>query len=239
MSKSKSRATRPSPSKSASKTPSGTVSRGNDKKVWICKEMADGTRRWVRSGEGPGRSYITHDNGGSPFKVFVDKNEVIVFVWDMELQDQISECYRKSPRKLRSKMSEHAYTKKVWQTKKAEEVFIGGTPKQKFSLGNSVLVQLAGQRFVFIGDRIFSFKADEKIESYFSPIGNSDVPYPWAVGKDNVYLIGEELRVANSQLGKTKDPYEYFYQLPSTVSKRMKKENSFKGVKSIVKRVCG
>jgi len=42
-------------------------------------------------------------------------------------------------------------------------------------------------------------------------MGNSNVPYPYAIGKKYTYLMLECIYVENSQLDDIVDPYVWFY----------------------------
>jgi hypothetical protein len=60
--------------------------------------------------------------------------------------------------------------------------------------GNSLLVQLGDigdNEYLYIGSEIYSFKSrdDDPIVAYASPVGNSGVPYPYAIGKKYVYYM--------------------------------------------------
>ena len=66
-----------------------------------------------------------------------------------------------------------------------EKVFVGHSPEHgaKFD-GNSMLLHLEGLKYVFVGEVVFSFTAKSPIAKFFSPVGNNDVPYPWAVDEE-------------------------------------------------------
>lgn len=230
---------RPSPSQHASDTLPGTVLRGNDKANWICKEMPDRTKRWVRTASVKGRSYITMDNGGSPFKVYIDKKSVTVFKWDLDASDQIYNRYKKELRKVKEKFLNQAYTKKVWQTKTAQRVFVGGEKTNKTERGNSILIQMTDKKYVFVGDTIHSFFTEEKIKKFISPVGNSGCPYPWALGEKKSYLLIEGIFISNEELSDIADPYSYYYSLSRPKKTKVQSENRIKGYKMIVGRVCG
>ncbi|OLP84177.1 hypothetical protein AK812_SmicGene34985 [Symbiodinium microadriaticum] len=67
----------------------------------------------------------------------------------------------------------------------AEKVFVGHSPEHgaKFD-GNSMLLHLEGLKYVFVGEEVFSFTAKSPITKFLSPVGNNDVPYPWAVDEE-------------------------------------------------------
>lgn len=140
-------------------------------------------------------SYFTHDNGGRPFRVDIAGNVVQVF------HDKQS-------------VGKYMYV----ETFKPVKIFVGKsplTPTTKFSGGhgpdfdgNSILLYMGDLTYIYIGTCIQSFKAKSEIVSYVSEVGNNDVPYPYAVDKDeNVYLIIESVIVPSL----SSDPYGWYY----------------------------
>jgi hypothetical protein len=116
-------------------------------------------------------SYIIHDNGGEPFEVKVDNGAVIVY------------------------HHEEGDTE-IWRHASPQHIFLGEDPyseKKDKDIGNSVLVKIDKNNYVFIGKEIFSFKTTDEIKTFVSPIGNSDVPYPYAIGTKFVYLLIENV----------------------------------------------
>nr|QDY51676.1 hypothetical protein 1_61 [Mimiviridae sp. ChoanoV1] len=75
--------------------------------------------------------------------------------------------------------------------------------------GNTILLQFKNNDCVFIGSRIFKFKAQSEIIEYVSPIGLNNVPYPYAIDKENnTYLPNEKIYIK----GLPKNEYNpYFY----------------------------
>jgi len=90
--------------------------------------------------------------------------------------------------------------------------------------GNSVLLKSKKDKYIFIGDSIFSFSTPsrDQIISFSSPMGNSAVPYPFAVGHKYTYLFLEHIYVPNSTLRNfnplLQDPYNWFYQHTSNLT---------------------
>ena len=62
--------------------------------------------------------------------------------------------------------------------------------------GNSILLKIGDKRYVFIGHTIYEFSTKDEITEYHSPVGNNDVPYPVAIGKNYVYFMIEDVYVA-------------------------------------------
>jgi len=145
-------------------------------------------------------TYLTHDNGGRPFKVIINDNNVSVF---------------------------NNETNELLFEKKVEKVFVGTSPKNKMTIfsggfgadfiGNSILLKLENKRYQFIGESIFTFDSYDEIVDYVSPVGNNDVPYPYAIDESgNIYLLIEDIVLINTDLFKKlsknyKDPYCYYY----------------------------
>jgi hypothetical protein len=92
-----------------------------------------------------------------------------------------------------------------------QEIFIGKS--DQFD-GNTILLKMNNTTYIYIGCKIMSFITDYQIISYYSPVGNNDVPYPYAIdSQNNYYLIIENVILKNSnELINNNDPYEYYYQ---------------------------
>ena len=149
------------------------------------------------------------DNGGSPFCVFYKEGDVAVFKMDPKyiIEDwKLHTCF---------------YTKKVDHFS-AKEVILGKSPKNemttfsggygKWTTGNSVLLWIKEDEYVYIGECIFRFKSLSKIVKYVSPIGNSGVPYPYAIDENGRYY----LMIGNIMIEKVPwkfrgKPYMYAY----------------------------
>jgi hypothetical protein len=150
--------------------------------------------------------YYIHDNGGRPFKVVVRDDAVNVFrqVEDgkrFEYESQACLTISSPIRVLVGKSEENEMTR-----------FSGGFGPD-FD-GNTVLVETDKCAYTWIGNRgIWSFVTDNSIVSFHSPVGNSDVPYPYAVDeKKNAYLLLDDVVMAN---GASKDdPYRAYYKSP-------------------------
>ena len=126
-----------------------------------------------------GKIYSIHDNGGTPFKVVISGNKVSVYE-QPNWKDWQSE-------------TEKPYTKLIKTFSNVKKIFIGKDRKLgKGFDGNSILLQLTRDKYVYIGSWIYEFVTkDDTIVTYFSKVGNSDVPYPVALGEKNVYFMLE------------------------------------------------
>jgi len=142
--------------------------------------------------------YFIHDNGRRPYKVTIDNNLNV---------------------NIYKNKSEDEYEDKVFKSYKPQKIFIGKSPKNnmtKFSGeygkkfdGNSILLQFIKNSYTYIGSDIFSFKTDSEIINYVSPIGNNNVPYPYAIDtNDYYYLMIEKIKI---RVPKSYDCYNYYY----------------------------
>jgi hypothetical protein len=145
--------------------------------------------------------YYIHNNGGRPYKVEIDKTNVKIY------KRQIN--------------NEEDYENKEYKTYKPEKIFIGKSPKNKMTTysgghgkkfdGNSILLQLTKYSYTYIGSEIYTFRTDSEIIDYVSPIGNSDVPYPYAIDSNGYYyLMLENIKIKVPE--KYDDCYNYYYQ---------------------------
>lgn len=76
--------------------------------------------------------------------------------------------------------------------------------------------------YVFIGWEIFAFKTPDEITRYVSLMGNSAVPYPYAVGARNTYLFLERTYLTNEHLAFLRE------QLRQEVVIKVKKVKGFR-----------
>ena len=89
-----------------------------------------------------------------------------------------------------------------------KDVFIGDDKKNKNGYGNSVLINTKNNEYIFICRDIIKFTTKDKITKYYSPIGNSSVPYPYGTDKDGkIYLI-YDLKKDKASVPVLKGKYE-------------------------------
>ena len=142
------------------------------------------------------RTYEIHDNGGRPFAVTVRGKNVKVH-----------------------KLKEDSEPKELFDWT-VDDVFIGKKSpgggydglKPRQAEGNSILVK-KGSKYIYIGESIYEFTPfdGDTIEKYYSNIGNSDVPYPYAIGQTNVYLMLEKVAVERGMFDLKDDVYQQYY----------------------------
>lgn len=75
-------------------------------------------------------------------------------------------------------------------------LFVGMDPAYPgFGDGNTLLLELGPGSYYFVAgrsSRFFQLPPDEPIVEFRSPIGNSDVPYPFALSANYVFLLLED-----------------------------------------------
>jgi hypothetical protein len=165
--------------------------------------------------------YLTHDNGRHPFCVYIDEKQNNVYVYkskgnnnnDLESYSELIDTYKpltifigKSPLTLMTEFSS------------------GHGPKFE---GNSILLKIDINEYVFIGSCIYSFTTEHEIVSFFSSVGNNDVSYPYAIdSEDNFYFLLEYDNCINNailkmnDISKHIDPYNYLYFIEKNISKQ-------------------
>jgi hypothetical protein len=166
------------------------------------------------------QTYVTQMNGGRPLRVSINDDTKTIYVYcnyDENAYDEDDIQDDETP--VCSDVTEIYKTQFI-------QYWIGksscGDPDFD---GSSFLVQVADNKYVYICDEISSFTAYAPIVKYVSDMGNSNVPYPYAIDeKGNVYLMLEdtviiglpELHESYDELYE--DPYTYYYDR-STITK--------------------
>ena len=156
--------------------------------------------------------YEIHNNGGRPFTVIIDGNKVNVHA-NKNINNTI------------------VFNSIPILSYKADEIFIGKSPKNAMTInfggygpqfdGNSILIMVKN-KYIYIGSTIYSFTSLAPIKKYISPVGNNDVPYPYAIDtQNNNYLMVEKIILLNYK--GNQDPYDKYY-------KSEKKYPKFKGL---------
>jgi hypothetical protein len=159
----------------------------------ISVQFVPGTASWSKNKPLEPNQYLTHDNGGKPYRVIVGDAITII----------------------------DEYENKTLFTLNHETVWIGESPltaTTEFSgghgddfKGNSILVQITERRYVFIGHMVYSFETEHPIIHYVSEVGNNDVPYPFAIDTEhNFYLMIENIMMPVPEEYHS-DPYGYYY----------------------------
>jgi hypothetical protein len=149
--------------------------------------------------------YNIHDHGGRPFRVYIsDRGRVRVFYLEYQEETYVD---------VEMWLVLEANPEKIWvgESPQVQMTEFSGCFGPDFK-GNSILLHISENRYVFIGQFIFMFQSLFPIVEYVSPVGNNDVPYPFAVdSQDNHYLMIEKSIFKDKTGKKHKDPYQYYY----------------------------
>lgn len=137
--------------------------------------------------------FRTHDNFARPFQIEItDKKNVRISTHDAPDSDHYSLFLELEP----------------------QRIFIGIDEDKNFR-GNSVLLQLETNIYMHIGANIFIWESESPIVDYYSTVGNSDVPYPWAIDDaGRCYLMIEYIEVLASKADHRGafDAYSNYYK---------------------------
>lgn len=163
------------------------------------------------------KTYYIHDNGGRPFMVKIKKKNKSID------GDNKKEGVQKLVKVYRQLKDSEKYEERRILKFRPEKVFVGKSPLNWMTMitgghgkpfdGNSMLLKISENKYVYIGSKIYSFKPYAQIKKYVSPVGGSDVPYPYAVDVDqNYYLMIEDVVLTNVPEDQMNDPYEYYYR---------------------------
>jgi hypothetical protein len=176
-------------------------------------------------------TYFIHDNGGRPFQVKLKQVPADIDALAVSLQPflepffypqllRIILMYATSMEWIVDVINQCIENTQILHFR-ATTVFVGESPENdmtRFSgaygpefKGNSILVKEQNDTldYVFIGEEIFRFRALASVASFVSPVGNNDVPYPYALDIDGrVYLM-----IADAVMEKceSSDPYAHYY----------------------------
>lgn len=158
--------------------------------------------------------YQVHYNGGRPFTVLVDEQNsnsgTCVLVYSTrEFEDESGyttnqgyEHYQHFPPKPEELLIKWENVVKVWVAR-CPSLYAN----ESEALGNTLLLQISTDKvssrkytYVHIGGNIYKFTTKKPITEFDSPIDNNDVPYPAALSDEEVFFLGEMLRLPRAEI---------------------------------------
>jgi hypothetical protein len=190
----------------------GLTKKGNNGKTYVSVADKRGIYKWEPKEKGTRstlkkkgvKTYTMLDNGAEPFVADVSPSHVEIYRQIYKEDDGI-ESYKRD--------------KKVVDTP-YKKIFIGDNdlkdpipePKGNYP-GNSILICVGPGKYIYSGHEIYSLetKDGEEIKKYYSPVGNSAVPYPYAIGENYTYFMLDKETVPNELLDLKEDAYGQFY----------------------------
>lgn len=164
----------------------------------------------LQTQNGGAETYYIHDNGGKPLKCIIENENTILIHKQKDFDSDEIIIYEMEP-------SLKFHPKKI---------FIGKSPLNKMTEfsgghgpefdGNTILLDMGDNEYIIITGTIWSFDAKSKIIEYVSPVGNNDVPYPYAIDDNkNIYLIDYNVVILYRDdiaklMKKYDNPYDYY-----------------------------
>jgi len=189
------------PTQPASKMNIGSIKNGNDSKYWMVLEN-NNIKSWYLLNEY--KIYYTIDNGGKPYRIIVNDSSVFVFSGLPHVHSLI------------------------YSVEKYLNIFIGkNTEKYKeyydgMFTGSSILVESKKNEYIFIGNKIKTFRTLEPVVEFHSIMGNSSVVYPFALTTNYAYLMLYDIYLGRNS--KNINPYDEYYNFNKSYAP---KENTY------------
>lgn len=163
--------------------------------------------------------FFIHDNGGRPFKVYLNRKQKYFTIYASP-ENPLDYVY--------------LYTEKVMWQVPYEKVWIGDSKTnytirikdKKYFLGNSILFRVKKTKYILVSSTIFSFLSKDPIKKFESPVGNSDVPYPYAITDNNIYMLAQILKLPLTFFPTGfQDPYNVLYESKEYNKKNFRKKH--------------
>jgi hypothetical protein len=196
--------------------------------------MADGDAGDTAGAFVQSEEFFAHDNGGRPFKVVVRLTERPRHGAGAGEDNAETDRYRRlanvasvsvySYRGQNGNQDDYNSAADLTFDGNVTCVWVGRSPEHGvWGEGNSVLIEIldSGEAAcVMIGASVFRFPTpDAGIADFVSPVGNSDVPYPYAIDGDGNYVILEmesaSLVVPAPGIGPSGDPWNELFWGPA------------------------
>jgi hypothetical protein len=203
----------------------GLTKKGKDG-TYVSKADTRGIYKWVKVGKTQKRKgtfYDIHDNGGRPYRVYVDGSTISIYIG--KINNDFTYNYDK-----------------LFRTIKAKEVYLGG---KKSQLGNTILVHVSGSNYLYIGHEIYEFQMEDTVDTYFSLVGNSDVPYPVLLGTEYAYFMLDHCYVPRTEFNpkmtkaEWEDAYARYYGHVDPMMGELPKGVKSKGLEKKCKKMKG
>ena len=76
------------------------------------------------------------------------------------------------------------------------------------------LFEIENKKYVYVGDKLFSFETNDEIVDYFRKHGNNDVKFSFAYGKENIYFMLHQKYIPLQEYENStmKNEYQYLYK---------------------------
>ena len=90
------------------------------------------------------------------------------------------------------------------------------------------LFKIEDKKYIYVGDKVFSFETVDDIEEFFSETGHNDVKYPYALSKENIYYMIHQkyITIEEFAIDEMEDEYQYLYKRDSELKGDNVKDDS-------------
>jgi hypothetical protein len=165
--------------------------------------------------------YKTHHNYFKPYTVVINQDLVKIY------KNSYDKNFKNYEKKFKPNLKGSFNKPKLLHILVPQKIFIGKSVKNKMTEysgghgdefdGNSVLLQLYKNLYMFIGGFIKYLMIHEEVKEFHSPIGNNDVTYPWILTNKNEYiLLYEDVCLSKPEMIEDKDftldiPHDHHY----------------------------
>ena len=116
--------------------------------------------------------------------------------------------YRNSPHQEIEKLTSFDYLHFFRPNEHSEDYHIRKTNDENF------LFKIEDKKYIHIGEELFSFETNDEIVKYFSEHGFNDVKFPFALGKENIYFMLDQIYIPIQEYENwtMKNEYQYLYK---------------------------
>ena len=86
-------------------------------------------------------------------------------------------------------------------------------PNENNKDGN-FLFEIENKKYVYVGDKLFSFETNDEIVDCFTEHGFNDIKFPFAHGKENIYFMLHQKYIPLQEYENSamKNEYQYLYE---------------------------
>jgi len=154
--------------------------------------------------------YLIHDNGGRPFKVVCQNQDISIYRHPVTKTTQKTLKYSVLVKSITSFLG-------YWS---------GFDTSENQIHGNSILIKISKRKYLYVGSRIYSFSTIDEIIDYTSYVHFSDVPCPVAYGTHFLYFMS----ISGEQFVKKKE-----FKTPVLVKNSMILQREFHTNKNLTK----
>ena len=76
------------------------------------------------------------------------------------------------------------------------------------------LFEIDDNKYVYVGDKVFSFETNDIIKEYFSEHGSNDVKYSYGYGEENIYFMLHQkyIPLQEYEISTVKNEYPSLYK---------------------------